>query len=70
MNKSLGFDLQMAQEQQRIKASSSLVVEHKMSPVSNEEVNEVYSSQLVDGLTDEMGYFLREVTKNFQMFQL
>lgn len=67
----LDFDLQMVSERQRIEASPIPFVEGPIPPPpSYEEVNGVCSSHTVDGSTDAMGYFLGEVTNNFQMIQL
>ncbi|PKA56329.1 hypothetical protein AXF42_Ash011259 [Apostasia shenzhenica] len=55
-------------ERQRIDASPTAtpVVEIHASPPSYEEANGVFSSHLLDGSTDSMGYFLAEVMHAYQ----
>ncbi|XP_077231182.1 SH3 domain-containing protein 2-like [Tasmannia lanceolata] len=57
---------EMVSERQRIEASPAPSVDNSVPPPSYEESNGVSASQMYDGTTDSMGYFLGEVLQSYQ----
>ncbi|GKV24119.1 hypothetical protein SLEP1_g33770 [Rubroshorea leprosula] len=60
------LESEMVSERQRIEAPSSASVDSMPPPPPYEEVNGAYASQMHNGSTDSMGYFLGEVMHPYQ----